>query len=128
MIIALLFILLPFPPQFDISYDYSPCERSITLFVSQVQNTSLGTPIYELPVKIGIVTDMGDEVYEIWIDDIEQSFKLPSEEKPRMVKFDDGNQLARLWTFKKTVEELEFQSKYDDAAGRKWAREQLGER
>lgn len=119
------FLFKPGHPEFDISYDYSPCERHITLFVKQVQDTSIGTPIYKLPVEIGITTEMGTEVYEIWIDKKEQSFKLPSEEKPLMVRFDENNWLLKEWTFKKTKEELEFQSKYDDIIGRNWAKAQL---
>ena len=121
------FIFKPGHPEFDISYDYSPCDRSISLYVKQIQDTTIGTPIYNLPVKIGITTDIGSEVYEIWINKKEQSFKLPSEEKPLLVRFDEGNWLLKELKFKKSKEELEFQSKYDDVIGRNWAREQLKE-
>ncbi len=119
------FIFKPGHPEFEISYDYSPCERNINLYVKQVQDRSIGTPIYKLPVEIGITTDFGTEIYKIWIDKEEQSFKLQSEEKPLMVRFDEENWLLKEWTFKKSKEELEFQSKYDDVIGRKWAKEQL---
>ena len=74
---------------------------------------------------LGITTEEGSEVYTVWIEDKDETFKLPSETKPLLVRFDEGNWLLKEWKFKKSKEELEFQSKYDDIIGRKWAREQL---
>jgi aminopeptidase N len=42
-----------------------------------------------------------------------------------MVRFDEGNNLIKEWTFEKTKEELLYQLEFDDVIGRMWAASQL---
>lgn len=112
-------------PVFDISYDYSSDNNSIELNIKQIQDRSIGTPIYKLPVQIGITTSEGKEIKEIWITKEEETFTIPTGGKPLMVRFDEGNWLLKEWTFEKTKEELEYQSKNDDIIGKKWASSRL---
>ncbi len=119
------FIFKPGHPEFEITYEYQAEKKSIALNINQVQDLSIGTPIYKLPVKIGITTSEGKKIKEIWITQKEETFYLPTGNKPLLVRFDEGNWLLKEWTFTKTKEELEYQSKNDDTIGRKWALKEL---
>ncbi len=50
----------------------------------------------------------------------------PRDEKPLLVRFDEGNYLLKEWTFEKEVDELLFQLANDDVIGRSWAASELG--
>ncbi len=119
------FIFKPGHPVFEIDYTYDSDKESITLNIEQVQDLSIGTPIYKMPVLIGITTSSGKKSHEIWLRDQKESFTLPCDSKPYLVRFDEGNWLLKEWTFKKSREELDYQSKNDDIIGQRWALEQL---
>ncbi len=118
-------IFKPGHPVFDISYEYDPGPGQITLKVQQVQDTSLGIPVYRMPVRIGVVTARGKKVSEIWLSKAEETFTIPVADAPRLVRFDEGNYLLKEWTFRKTVTELLYQLQHDDVIGRQWAAAQL---
>ncbi len=119
------FIFKPGHPVFDISYSYHPAGQTINLTIKQTQDRSLGTPIYQLPVVIGITTAEGKKHHEIWLSKEAETFHLPVDGKPLMVRFDEGNWLLKEWTFSKSKEELSYQSQNDDLIGRNWASDQL---
>jgi len=119
------FIFKPGHPVFEISYNYYSERGSIALKIKQTQDQSIGTPMYKLPVQIGITTTEGKNIQEIWITKKEETFFLPTDTKPLLVRFDEGNYLLKEWTFNKSKKELEFQSKNDDIIGRNWAKKQL---
>lgn len=118
-------IFKPGHPEFDISYRYEPDQRSVILSITQVQDRSIGTPVYRLPVQIGITTDKGKKIQEIWITQEQEDFVLPVDGKPLLVRFDEGNWLLKEFGFEKSKEELLYQSEHDDLIGRKWAEERL---
>jgi len=106
---------------FDISYNWKKESKILQLKIEQVQDTTLGIPIYKIPVMIGIVTPKQKRSEKIWITKKEEVFEFPVEDKPLLVRFDEGNYLLKEWTFKKDIEELVYQLKNDDVIGRMWA-------
>ncbi|MBN2415270.1 M1 family metallopeptidase [bacterium] len=120
-------IYKPGHPVLDISYAYDPGNGLIALKVRQVQDTSLGIPVYRMPVRIGVVTARGKEVHDIWLSKAEEIFTLPAADAPLLVRFDEGNYLLKEWTFRKSMQELIYQLQHDDVIGRQWAVARLGE-
>ena len=120
-------IFAPGHPVFDVSYVWDELAGEVELTVRQVQDTSMGVPIYKLPVIIGIHTSEGKISQKVWIDEEEKVFTFAVREKPLMVRFDEGNYLLKEWTFDKSVEELLYQLEKDDVIGRSWAASELAD-
>jgi aminopeptidase N len=120
-----LFIFKPGHPVFDVSYQWDENQNKVRLKVAQVQDFSLGIPVYKIPVFIGITTSKGKVTEKVWIKQKEEIFELPVDEKPLMVRFDEGNYLLKEWTFAKEMDELLYQLKNDDVIGRMWAASEL---
>ncbi len=78
-----------------------------------------------IPVIIGITTSKGKDVKKIWIKQKEEMFEFEVNEKPLMVRFDEGNYLLKEWTFNKKMDELLYQLKNDDLIGKIWAASEL---
>jgi len=95
------------------------------LKVIQAQDTSQGTPIYRLPVIIAVTTAKNKFSNKIWIEQKQEVFEFSIEEKPLLVRFDEGNYLLKEWEFDKSLDELLFQLKNDDVIGRMWAASEL---
>jgi len=119
------YIFKPGHPFFDISYTWVEEEETVRLKVAQTQDNSTGVPIYKMPVIIGIVTSEGKASQTVWITEQEEIFEFHVDEKPLMVRFDEGNYLLKEWTFPKSVEELLYQFENDDVIGREWAASRL---
>jgi aminopeptidase N len=119
------YIFAPGHPVFDVSYVWDEEEGKVKLTVGQVQDTSKGIPIYTIPVIIGIHTNEGKISKKVWIEKDEEIFEFSATEKPLMVRFDEGNYLLKEWTFDKSMDELLYQLKNDDAIGRGWAASEL---
>jgi aminopeptidase N len=120
-------VFKPGHPVFAIDYKWEKSKNMVELKVSQVQDFTKGIPVYNLPVKVGITTIRGTESHLIQLDEAEELFYLPSEEKPLLVRFDEGNHLLKEIIFPKGVDELVFQLNNDDVPGRLWAVGQLKE-
>jgi aminopeptidase N len=119
------YIFSPGHPVFEVGYVWDEAAGEVKLTVRQVQDTSTGVPIYKIPVIIGIHTNEGKISQKVWIEKQEEVFTFKSNEKPLMVRFDEGNYLLKEWTFAKSVEELLYQLEKDDVIGRGWAASQL---
>jgi aminopeptidase N len=119
------FIFKPGHMVFDISYYWNENSKKLQLTIKQVQDFSAGIPIYKIPVKIGIVTPKQKQSEKIWITKKEEVFGFTVEEKPLLVRFDEGNYLLKEWTFYKEIEELIYQLNNDDVIGRMWAAKEL---
>jgi len=115
------FILKPGHPVFDVSYIWDENSQKLKLKVTQTQDTSLGIPVYTIPVTIGIVTPGEKTSAKVWLKQKEQVFEFPLDKKPLMVRFDEGNHLLKEWTFEKSLDELLYQLQNDDVIGRDWA-------
>lgn len=98
--------LSPGHPELKVEHYY----LNDTLFINTAQlQDSAYTPIYKLPVKIGVYAGAEKTVHSIVIDKAVQQFKFPVKSKPSLVIFDDEQQLLGIITHKKSVDELVFQ-------------------
>jgi len=120
------YIYKPGHPVFDIGYKWDENLAKVQLKVAQIQDFSLGIPVYKIPVIIGITTSKGKVAKKIWIKQKEEMFEFEVNEKPLMVRFDEGNYLLKEWTFDKKMDELLYQLKNDDVIGKMWAASELG--
>ncbi|MBT8395678.1 MAG: M1 family metallopeptidase, partial [Gemmatimonadetes bacterium] len=120
-------LFLPGHPVFDVASEWDAESEEVRVQVRQVQSREHGVPIYRTPLRIGIVTPSGKRVEEVWLEQEEQAFVFPSPEKPLLVRFDEGNWLLKEWSYEKSVEELLFQARNDDAIGREWAVRELAD-
>ena len=118
-------IYKPGHPVFDVSAAWDEPAGKLLLKVRQVQDFSRGIPVFRTPVVVGIRTD-GEHLSErIWIEKSEESFAFKMPGKPRLVRFDEGDQLLKELIFKKSAGELIFQIQNDDVVGRMWAAGEL---
>ncbi len=108
-------------PVFDVRWEWRSAEGRVRLTVAQKQ-----LPLFETPVDVGVTTAAGKKIERLRIGKTsEQVFDIQCDGKPLLVHFDEGNHLLMEMTFDKSVEELQFQLKEDDAMGRMWAASQL---
>jgi aminopeptidase N len=119
------YIYSPGHPVFDIGYRWDENQKKVLLTVKQVQDFSLGIPVYRIPVIIGILTPGGKTSKKVWIEQKEELFEFAAKEKPLLVRFDEGNYLLKEWSFEKTADELLYQLGNDDVIGRMWAASEL---
>jgi len=118
-------LLSPGHPIFDVSTKWDEKTNKLRWSIVQTQDLSKGIPIFKTPVILGVVTPSGKESKKVWLDDKEEVFEFDCNQKPLMVRFDEGNHLLKEWTFNKTVDELVYQLNHDDVIGRMWAASQL---
>ncbi len=114
-------------PVFDIRYRWDAGKGRVVMTVRQIQDTTRGIPIHRTPVIIGITTAEGHNSHRLWIEDGEEEFTLDCDQRPLMVRFDEGNHLLKEWTFEKSREELLYQLMHDDVIGRMWAASELAD-
>ena len=114
-------LLKPGHPVLDVTHSWDSAEKVLSMTVRQTQDRRLGTPVYRLPIKLGIATKAGETVESVWLDKEQQTFTFDVAEKPLMVHFDEGDILLKEWTFNKSTEELLYQLSHDKAIGRMWA-------
>ena len=119
-------IFSPGHPVFEVSYSRHLDERQIRLTIAQVQDTTGGVPIFRIPVTVKIMTEAGDVVEQVWVDERLEVFEFEVPGKAWLVRFDADNHLLKEWTFDKSTPELRYQLAHDDAIGRSWAATQLG--
>ncbi len=120
-------LLKPGHPVLDIASAWSEDTQEVLLMVNQRQDTTLGVPIYRMPVAIGLSSASGPRVETVWLSSPADTFRFAAETRPLMVRFDVGNVLLKEWKYPKPVDELHYQLANDDAIGRMWAATQLGE-
>lgn len=118
--------LSPGHPVFDVSYHWDESNKKVKLKIVQTQDTSGRIPVFKTPVVIAVVTKEGKKSEKVWLKEKAEQFEIASDEKPWMVRFDEGNFLLKEWTFVKTTQELIYQLKHDDVIGRMWAASELG--
>jgi aminopeptidase N len=121
-------LLKPGHPVLDVSHSWDSAQKALSVTIHQTQDRKLGTPVYRLPIKLGITTDAGETVESVWLDKERQTFTFEVAEKPLMVHFDEGDILLKEWTYNKATEELLYQLSHDKAIGRMWAVGELQER
>jgi aminopeptidase N len=112
-------------PVFDVSYTWDENTKKLRLKIIQTQETSEWIPIFKTPVLIGITTASQKVSQKVWLEQKEELFEFDCEQKPLLVRFDEGDHLLKELTFNKTAAELLYQLENDDAMGRIWAASQL---
>jgi len=108
----------PGHPVFDIGAQWVPSRKVVQMTVAQIQDFSLGVPVFRVPVDIKIVTAKGPTTTSVWLKEKRESFEFPAETKPLLVRFDEGNVLIKEVSFPKDLDELLYQLKNDDVIGR----------
>jgi len=121
-------LLKPGHPVLDVAHKWNDEHKELSVTVRQTQDRELGTPVYHLPIKLGITTESGETVETTWLDKEQQTFTFELSGKPLLVRFDAGDILLKEWTFNKSTEELLYQLSHDKAIGRMWAVGELQER
>jgi len=114
-------LLKPGHPVLDISHAWDSQQEVLSVTIEQTQDRKLGTPVYRLPIKLGIATKTGKTIESVWLDKERQTFRFDVAEEPLMVRFDEGDVLLKEWTFRKSTAELLYQLSHDKAIGRMWA-------
>lgn len=108
----------PGHPVFEVIPDWDEMAGLLRLRVRQVQDRSRGIPVYRTPVRIGLITEKGTRVHQVWIEDEDEVFEFQEAAQPLLVRFDEGNFLLKELVFSKSREELLFQLQKDDVIGR----------
>ncbi len=114
-------LLRPGHPVLDVSQAWDSQRKLLSVTIKQTQDRELGTPVYRLPIKLGITTKAGETTENIWLDNEQETFTFDLADRPLMVHFDKGDTLLKEWTFSKSTEELLYQLSHDQAMGRLWA-------
>lgn len=119
-------IYKPGHPVFEITKIWDSTNGVINMSIKQVQDTINGTPVFRVPVTVGIYTEGSEPLFKkVWLKERMESFTWNVNEKPDMVRFDVGNILLKEWSYKKELEEILYQISNDDVIGKIWAIEQL---
>lgn len=112
-------------PELEINSQYDETKKQVKLTVKQLQKNDPKRPwfdvaeAYRLPVDIAITTNSGTKIHQVTVDQIEESFTFPTDEKPLIVNFDRGNYILKTVKFSRSTDELVYQlRKDDDVTGR----------
>jgi aminopeptidase N len=121
-------LMKPGHPVLDVSHSWDEQEKILSLTVEQRRDPNSGTPVYRLPIKLGITTRDGKKIESFWLTEDVQTFTFEVSSKPLMVHFDEGDILLKEWAFNKQTDELIYQANYDGVIGRLWAVGELEKR
>ena len=121
-------LLRPGHPVLDVSHTWDSKQKVLSITIKQIQDRELGTPVFRLPINLGITTKAGETIERMWMDKEQQTFTFEVAEEPLMIHFDAGDVLLKEWTFDKSTDELLYQLSHDKAMGRLWAVGDLQER
>lgn len=84
----------PGHPVLDYAWEYA--NGKVKLTVKQLQDTSDGTPIYDIPAKVDFISASGQHtVLDVHLTQKEETFELPSSSKPGAVVFDPRHEFLR---------------------------------
>jgi aminopeptidase N len=108
----------PGHPVFEVKSEWDAAKKAVRLRVAQVQDYSRGVPVFRVPVSIKLVSPGKTDIRKIWIEKREETFELPFEEKPLLVRFDEDNVLIKELIFPRERDELIYQLGRDDVIGR----------
>ena len=108
----------PGHPVFEVGSEWDAVSKLVRLKVAQVQDLTRGVPVFRVPVSVKLVTPRKTDIRKIWIEKRDETFELPLEEKPLLVRFDADNVLLMEIAFPKGIEELLYGLRHDDVIGR----------
>ena len=119
------FLFSPGHAVFEVTKEWSESSKTLKLEIVQVQDKWDQVPIYRIPVNIGLYTRLEHKLKKVCLENKTEVFEFKLESEPLMVRFDEGNNLLKEWTFNKPEAELIYQARNDDMIGRMWAVNQL---
>ena len=119
------FLFKPGHPVFEVSKAWDAGNGTMKIKIEQKQDQWNDVPVYKIPVNIGFYFTGKKQVEKIWLNDKTETFEFPLDSQPLMVRFDDGNNLLKEWTFNKPEKELIYQAFHDDVTGKLWALNEL---
>ena len=94
-------------PELHITHSYT--NGQVSLRVQQVQDT-LFQPVFRLPVTVAVWTGSNQPTeHHLTITKADQTFQLPANQRPSLVKFDSESQLLAQFDEERTQDELIFQ-------------------
>jgi aminopeptidase N len=115
-------------PVFEVTQDYDPAAKKLTLNVKQTQTIDLlneypQTRYFQTKVEI----EIDGRVEQVWIEPkAENVFTFDAPAKPKIVNFDYEGTLLKELKFDKSVDDLIYQMLNDrDLIGKRWAMEEL---
>ena len=116
----------PGHPVLRVTRRWDDSAKTLTLHVEQAQEFPDGVSAYRLPLTFGIKLTEERRVERVWLTARAQDFTFELPERPKMVRFDEGNTLLCEWTGDAAADELQYQLANDDVVGRMWAAKELG--
>ncbi|MBF8248009.1 MAG: hypothetical protein HW374_809 [Bacteroidetes bacterium] len=105
-------------PVFQVSSTWDAGRRVVRLKISQVQELNDWIPVFSTPLDIGVTTASGKKIHRIQVTKAVENIELPSNDRPLLVRFDEGNHVLHELKFQRSTEELLYQLEHDDATGR----------
>ena len=107
-------IYKPGHPVIDWSWSYDADRKEVVVKVKQTQDTSAGTPVYDLMTHIGVIADGRLERKEAHLKAASEEFHYHFDSKPDSVVFDPDHEFLREITKSPwTDQELPFIAQFD---------------
>ena len=114
-------------PEFEVGYAWVEDAKSATLRISQVQDTTDGTPVFKLPCDVVFYVEGKRRRFRTMLESAEQTLTFSFESKPTIVEFDPERWILKKVKFDKTIELLINQLEHSqDAYSRAEAATALG--
>lgn len=85
----------PGHPELEYTWNYEEGNRELTLSVKQTQDTSDGTPIYDIPTEVGVISGGKLERYPVVLNASEQKVTMMLPGKPDAVLLDPDHDFLR---------------------------------
>lgn len=86
----------PGHPVIDWSWSWDAAKKVAVVHVKQMQDTSAGTPIYDIPAKVALLTSDGQvDRRPIRLNAQDQEFRFPAKARPSSVVFDPDHAFLR---------------------------------
>ncbi|SHK29366.1 M1 family metallopeptidase [Hymenobacter psychrotolerans] len=92
----------------ELKVTHSFVNGQVSLRVQQLQDSTF-TPIYRLPVGVTVWANNQPTEHRVLITKADQTFRLPSSQRPALVKFDSESQLLAEIDEERSQEELLYQ-------------------
>jgi aminopeptidase N len=115
-------------PILEVSYKYLREYDVVNLQVNQIQPFVTGQDLFKIPMNVSITTANGTEQHTVWIEEAVENFVISCSAQPLLVSMDGEGVIVAEIIFEKSIDELIYQVKNDQLAGRFWALRQLTER
>jgi aminopeptidase N len=106
-------------PRFRVSSSYDIDSKTIHLAVVQNQHVDELTPLYRMPVEIGVQTARGSNTHRVIVEaKKEQVIDIPFDEPPLNVVFDNGGWILKTLDHLKSAREWIYQLQHGDVSDR----------